>query len=300
MVNNVDSTKRILFVHAHPDDEVLNNGGTIARYVSEGAQVSVVFCTKGEKGIDIESAELSEVTGREMSITEKRMEELVEAMKILRVRDYRFLSSNVLTWEDSGNSPSDIAGDPEAFVNIDIDVAAEPLAAIIQSIRPHVMVTYDPHGGYGHPDHIKTHEVSIHAAALAAANNYGNDDCWHIQKIYWTVFPEQIFWENISFINQKVPMLIDKDFSSQINFLISDKLVTSLINAEKYSHLKISALRNYKSQIISTGYLFESNEERIKELWGREYYMLASGDIAGPFDSDGRETDLFSGITLNI
>ena len=140
----------------------------------------------------------------------------------------------------------------------------------------------------------------MHAAVLASEKKYGKNDCWDIQKIYWTVFPEQVFWGNISFINKEVPMLISEEPSSEINFLVSDKLVTTVINGEKYSDLKISALRNYKSQIISTGYLFESKEDRVKELWGREYYMLANGDIAGPFDSDGRETDLFSGIASNI
>lgn len=145
-------TPRLLFVHAHPDDETLTTGATIAHYAARGADVRVLTCTLGEEGEVIGSqwAQLA-VDGADQ-LGGYRIGELTAALRELGVDRPRYLGG-AGHWRDSG-----MEGNParhrQRFADADMDEAVSELVAVLRDFRPHVVVTYDPNGGYGHPDHV--------------------------------------------------------------------------------------------------------------------------------------------------
>src|SRR6476661_10294892 len=182
--------QRLLLVHAHPDDESINQGATMAKYVAEGRGVTLVTCTAGELG-EILVPELEHLSPDELGL--HRRGELEAAMKELGVTDHRFLGGfgtyrdSGMKWHEDGHAvPADDVPD-NAFWYADLTEAADHLVAVIREVRPQVMVTYDQFGGYGHPDHIQAHRVATYAAALAAVPSYRKDlgEAWDIAKIYW-------------------------------------------------------------------------------------------------------------------
>ncbi len=181
------NARRILFVHAHPDDETLTTGGTIARYASDGADVTVLTCTLGEEGEVIGDRWAGLVAGAADQLGGYRIMELTGALQALGVSRPRFLGG-AGRWRDSGMVGTPSARNPRAFVNADIDEAIAAIVAVIRELRPHVVVTYDPVGGYGHPDHIQAHRLTT--AAVEAAGTDAFPDCgqpWNVAKFYWTV-----------------------------------------------------------------------------------------------------------------
>jgi N-acetyl-1-D-myo-inositol-2-amino-2-deoxy-alpha-D-glucopyranoside deacetylase len=164
---------RLLFVHAHPDDETLTCGITMAHHVAAGDEVHVLTCTLGEEG-EVIPAELAHLEGHPDDLLGPyRHGELTEAMATvgaqLHVLGADAASGRLSYYRDSGMAGSPAAARPEAFVRADLDVAAGLVADVIRQVRPDVLVTYDPHGGYGHPDHIQTHRVT--RAALRALSD---------------------------------------------------------------------------------------------------------------------------------
>src|SRR6478735_5416072 len=177
----------------HPDDECINNGATMARYVDDGVGVTLVTCTAGEMG-EVLVPELSYLAYEEKGgLGEHRRGELDEAMKVIGVTDHRFLGGfgrfhdSGMAWHEEGHAiPAEEIPD-NAFWNADLTEAADELVTVIREVRPQVLVTYDQFGGYGHPDHIQAHRVAMYAAQLAAVPSYRRDlgDAHDIAKIYW-------------------------------------------------------------------------------------------------------------------
>src|SRR5215207_5593956 len=172
--------RSILFVHAHPDDESIGTGATMAHYASDGAHVTLVTCTLGEEGeihvpalAQLEAAQADQLGGY-------RIVELERACAALGVTDHRFLGG-AGRYRDSGMMGLETNEHPRCFWQADLDEAAGLLLEIMREVRPQVMITYDDNGFYGHPDHIKAHRVAMRAAELA-----GDDGP---QKIYWTAMP---------------------------------------------------------------------------------------------------------------
>ncbi len=161
---------RLLFVHAHPDDETLTTGATIAHYVSRGARVQVVTCTLGEEGEVIGDRWAHLAVDAADQLGGFRIGELTSALRALGIGEPTFLGG-AGRWRDSG-----MEGTPprhhQRFVDADPDDAVGALVAVIRELRPHVVVTYDPEGGYGHPDHIHAHEVTTAAVAAAAERSF--------------------------------------------------------------------------------------------------------------------------------
>lgn len=159
-------SRRILLVHAHPDDETIGTGATMARYAAEGAQVTLVTCTLGEMG-EIIPVQLRSMTPDELG--EYRIGELAAACAALGVADHRFLGGQG-RWRDSGMMGTPPNEDPRCFWQADLDVAAAQLAEIIEQSDPRVIVSYDANGFYGHPDHIQAHRVSMRAYELTGSD----------------------------------------------------------------------------------------------------------------------------------
>ena len=190
--------QRLLLVHAHPDDESIGQGATMARYVAEGRGVTLVTCTAGEMG-EILVPELEHLAAdHDDGLGEHRRSELDDAMKELGVTDHRFLGGfgtyrdSGMKWHEDGHAVAADDVHENAFWHADLTEAADHLVEVIREVRPQVLVTYDQFGGYGHPDHIQAHRVAMYAAQLAAVPSYRRDlgEPWDIAKIYWGAMSE--------------------------------------------------------------------------------------------------------------
>jgi N-acetyl-1-D-myo-inositol-2-amino-2-deoxy-alpha-D-glucopyranoside deacetylase len=176
------SDRRLLLVHAHPDDESIYTGATMARYAAEGAQVTLVTCTLGELGEIIPPSLAHLAAEKEDRLGEYRIGELDAACAALGVTDHRFLGGPG-RWRDSGMMGTEGNDDPRCFWRADVDTAARALLEVIGEVRPQVLVTYDANGAYGHPDHIQAHRVAWRAFELAGPDGP--------QKFYATAVPGQ-------------------------------------------------------------------------------------------------------------
>lgn len=284
---------RLLLVHAHPDDESINNGATMAAYVARGAQVTLVTCTRGEEG-EILVPELSHLASdKEDGLGAHREIELAAAMNELGVSDFRFLGAPVKKWRDSGMIGTPQNEGPDAFWNSDLDEAARHLEKIILEIKPHVLITYDENGGYGHPDHIKAHQVAMRAAELARTSG------WEIKKIYWNTIPISVIEEGIAAMKGTGVDFFGVEKAEDFPFAAPDHLVTTVFNGDEFVAKKMAAMKAHPTQIAVDGPFFALSDNLGFRVWGREFYRLVHGEKAGPFDEAGRELDLFAGVELN-
>src|ERR1700751_3441444 len=152
----------LLLGHAHPDDESIGTGATMAKYAAEGADVTLVTCTLGELG-EIIPPELAHLAAdADGGLGEYRIGELDAACQALGVTDHRFLGG-AGRYRDSGMMGMEENEDPRCFWRASVASAAAELAKIIDEVRPSVIVTYDANGFYGHPDHIQAHRVAAEA-----------------------------------------------------------------------------------------------------------------------------------------
>ena len=290
------SAHRLLLVHAHPDDETINNGATMAKYVAEGAHVTLVTCTRGEEG-EVLVPELSHYAASETDqLGQHRETELADAMSALGVTDFRFLGAPEQQWRDSGMMGTDPNNRSDVFWNADLDEAAAVLVKIILEIRPQVMVTYDEIGGYGHPDHIQAHRVAMRAAELAADPGHNAGDSWNIEKIYWNITPRSVIEEGMTKMKEFGSDFFGTDNIDDLPFVKPDELVTALIDGSAHIDKKMAAMRAHPTQIALDGPFFALSNNLGSEIWGHEYYTLVKGTKCEPFDDQGRESDLFSGI----
>lgn len=283
---------RMLLVHAHPDDETINNGASMAFYADHGAKITLITCTRGEEG-EILVPELTHLaSGNEDRLGAHREGELRDAMKVLGISDHRFLGAPSRTWRDSGMMGAEANNRSDVFWNADIDEAASHLEKVIEEVRPHVLVTYDEIGGYGHPDHIQAHRVAMRAAENCRAHG------WKIPKIYWNTIPISVIEQGIEAMRGTGSQFFGVEKAEDFPFAQPDSLVSTVINAEDYAGKKMDAMRAHPTQISVDGPFFALSDNLGFKVWGKEFYRLVHGEKAGPFDGDGRETDLFSGIAL--
>ena len=276
---------RILLVHAHPDDETINNGATMALYAARGAKVTLVTCTRGEEGEVLVPGLSHLASAHNDTLGSHRELELANAMIALGVRDYRFLGN----FRDSGMMGSPTNNGASVFWQADLDVAAHLLATIIDEVQPHILITYDEIGGYGHPDHIKTHLVAMRASELSQ---------WQIQKIYWNTMPKSVIAAGIAAMKEVGSDFFGTDNVDDIPFAKDDSFVTTLIDGNEFVEAKMAAMKAHATQIALDGPFFALSNNLGLQIWGHEYYTLVRGEKSAPFDSDGRESDLTSGITL--
>jgi len=276
---------RILFVHAHPDDETINNGATMALYAARGAQVTLITCTRGEEG-EVLIPELSHLAStRDDGLGAHREIELTNAMRALGVRDHRFLGS----FRDSGMMGTETNNRPDVFWQVDLDTAAQLLVSVIDEIKPHILITYDEIGGYGHPDHIKAHLVAMRAIELSQ---------WQIQKIYWNTIPKSVIAAGMAAMKEVGSDFFGSDNIDEIPFAKDDSFVTTLIDGNEFVDAKMDAMAAHATQIALDGPFFALSNNLGLAIWGDEYYTLVRGEKSAPFDNDGRESDLTSGIAL--
>ena len=278
---------RALLVHAHPDDETINNGATMALYAALGAQVTLVTCTRGEEG-EILTPELSHLSSAESDALGSHREiELANAMSALGIRDFRFLAQGARTYRDSGMMGTDPNNRPDVFWQADLEEAADYLVAVIEEVKPHILITYDEIGGYGHPDHIQAHRVAMEAS---------NKSTWQIPKIYWNTMPKSVIADGIEKMKALGSDFFGAESADDLPFAKDDESVTTLIDGNDYVQAKMDAMAAHKTQIALDGPFFALSNNIGLQVWGNEYYTLINGQAHEPFDKDGRETDLLAGI----
>ena len=223
MTSSLDR-QRLLLVHAHPDDESIGTGATMAKYAASGAHVTLVTCTLGELGEIIPPGLAALAAGRDDQLGGYRIGELNAAGRALGVTDHRYLGGPG-RWRDSGMIGTSGNDDPRSFWQANVEEAATALAAVIREVRPQVMVTYDDDGFYGHPDHIQAHRVawrafhlaadpavvtgasvtgaSVTGASVTGASAIDGGECgptmppWRVSKFYASTTPQSVLDEEI-------------------------------------------------------------------------------------------------------
>ncbi|GGW32397.1 1D-myo-inositol 2-acetamido-2-deoxy-alpha-D-glucopyranoside deacetylase [Streptomyces lucensis JCM 4490] len=274
--------RRLLLVHAHPDDESINNGATMARYAAEGALVTLVTCTLGERG-EVIPPELAHLTGA--ALGQHRLGELRDATRALGVGDVRLLGG-AGRYSDSGMMGLADNDDPGCFWQADVDQAAGHLADVILEVRPQVLVTYDDNGGYGHPDHIQAHRVAMRAVDLAAGRGH------QVGKVYWNRAPRSVVEAAFARLQDELPGLpFDKSASvDDVPGVVDDERITAAIDGGAHAAAKAAAMRAHATQIEVAGSCFALSNELAQPLFTTEYYEL----VRGP--GQPGETDLFAGL----
>ena len=286
----VKAEKRLLLVHAHPDDETINNGVTMAKYAVEGVHVTLVTCTRGEEGEVLVDSLKNLASDKDDKLGDHREIELKDAMIELGISDFRFLGSPNKKWRDSGmlGAPQNERND--VFWQSDLDEAANELVKVILEIKPQVMITYDEFGGYGHPDHIKAHRVAMRAAEISA--NQG----WLITKIYWNTMPRSVLQTSMDKMKEVGSEFFGAESADEMPFAKDDELVTSVVKAQEYVPQKLAAMKAHATQISVDGPFFALSNNLGLSVWADEYYTLVKGEISPPFDENGRELDIFAGV----
>ena len=297
--------QRMLLVHAHPDDETIGQGATMARYVAEVRGVTLVTCTGGEMG-EILVPELEHLADDQQGgLAEHRRGELEAAMKELGVTDHRYLGGfgtyrdSGMQWHPDGHAiPADDVH-ANAFWNADLTEAAAHLVAVIREVRPQVLVTYDDFGGYGHPDHIQAHRVATYAVSLAAVPSFRPDlgEAWDVAKVYWGTMSESRMRAGLRLLRDAgdTTTFEGMDPDGPLPPIVTpDELLTAEIDAIAHVDRKMDAMRAHATQITTDGPFFALSNNVGDTAWGIESFRIAKGTPApGP---DGLETDLFAGL----
>ncbi|MFG2180660.1 N-acetyl-1-D-myo-inositol-2-amino-2-deoxy-alpha-D-glucopyranoside deacetylase [Streptomyces abikoensis] len=289
--------RRLLLVHAHPDDESINNGATMAKYAAEGAHVTLVTCTLGEEGEVIPPALAHLAADRDDTLGAHRAGELAAAMAELGVTDHLFLGGPG-RYRDSGMMGAPQNEHPDSFWRADVDEAAASLVEVIRRVRPQVLVTYDENGGYGHPDHIQAHRVAMRAAELAAEPVFRRDlgDPHEIAKIYWNCVPRSVVEAGFARLREAgregdlFPGVASVD---DVPGVLPDEEVTAAVDASAHADRKAAAMRAHATQIAVDGPFFALSNDLGQPLFPVEYYRLVRGSSGA---AEGvREDDLFAG-----
>ncbi len=280
-------------VHAHPDDESSKGAATMARYVAEGVDVHVVTCTGGERGSVLNPA-LAHDESVLANLTDIRRREMDSAREILGVRQ------DWLGWVDSGLPEGDpLPPLPEGcFALMDVEVAAQPLVALMRSFRPHVVTTYDENGGYPHPDHIMCHKISLHAFEAAGdPQRYpGTGQPWQPQKLYYgqtftkartTALHEAMLGAGLeSPYGEWLERWEDRD----------ERRISTRVPCSDYFEVRDRALLAHATQVDPHGPWFSCPRELQATAWPTEDFEIARSLVPVTEPED----DLFAGIRESV
>jgi N-acetyl-1-D-myo-inositol-2-amino-2-deoxy-alpha-D-glucopyranoside deacetylase len=267
----------------------------MAKYAAEGTGVTLVTCTLGELG-EVIPPELAYLSfDADGGLGQYRIGELDAACTALGVTDHRFLGGPG-RWRDSGMMGTASNDWPGCFWQADVDEAARDLLAIIDEVRPQVLVTYDDNGFYGHPDHIQAHRVAWRAFELADGL---------VSKFYATAIPKSVLAEAMALLRdsggeggQEVG---GADFArvesvDGLPFGTDDDKVTTQIDARDYLEAKLAAMRAHATQIAVDSPFFALSDMVGQRALGTEYYTLVAGPAWVVHEPGDREPDLFAGL----
>jgi LmbE family N-acetylglucosaminyl deacetylase len=264
----------LMAVHAHPDDEVISTGGTLARYAHEGIRTVIVTCTDGSQGFGPGGVQPGEPGHDLDAVAATRRHELARSCSALGISQLEMLG-----YRDSGMAGWAGNKEPDAFCNVPIDEPAAAVAGLIWRYQPQVLITYDSNGGYGHPDHIQAHRVATAAADLARS----------VSKVYYTARARRDA-ERLAELRRRLQPDRPGRPPRAVPRGVPDELITSVIDIRPYLAQKRAALLAHASQLADTMFV-SAPEQDFEDLFGHESYTWVDGAReAWP------ETDLFAGL----
>jgi N-acetyl-1-D-myo-inositol-2-amino-2-deoxy-alpha-D-glucopyranoside deacetylase len=288
------NSRRLLLVHAHPDDETIGTGVTMARYAAEGAQVTLVTCTLGEEG-EVRLPLYEQLAADHADqLGGYRIAELAEACRALGVTDHRFLGGPG-RYRDSGMMGLPTNDNPRSFWQADLDEAAGQLVEVIREVRPQVVLTYDPNGFYGHPDHIQAHRVAMRGVELAAdpAAFPEHGPAWQVAKVYWTAVPRSALQAGLEqFAGSAENPFGGVTDVADLPFGTPDEDIAAEVDGTAYAPHKLAAMRAHATQIAADDWLFTLASLGGDGALGKEHYVLAVGERSAGSEW---EDDLFAG-----
>ncbi len=259
--------KTLLAVYAHPDDEAFGTGGSLARYTAEGVRVVLVCATRGEVG---EISDPSFATPE--TLGQVRESELRCAAETMGVSEVVFLD-----YRDSGMAGTPENEDPRAFINAPADEVIAKLVTIIRRVQPDIVVTFEPNGGYGHPDHIVIHKHTV-AAFHAAADSTSHPElgaAWHSQRLFYSAIPRSFFREMVTRLKVLGEDVSDFERFEEDGRGWPDEMVNVTVDVANTVAAKWEALECHRTQ-FGPGNLFRRLPEKdVKQLMSREYFALA-------------------------
>jgi N-acetyl-1-D-myo-inositol-2-amino-2-deoxy-alpha-D-glucopyranoside deacetylase len=272
---------RLLLVHAHPDDESLWTGGTIARYAAAGVHVTLVTCTLGEEGEVIPDSLRGLAADGADQLGGYRIGELRAACAALGISDHRWLGG-VGRWRDSGMAGTGANAHPRAFAGGDPAEQAAELAEVIAEVGPQVVVTYGPDGGYGHPDHVRAHEVTMAACGPG------------VGRVFFAVTSRRATEEGVAALAARDGLPFRLPAPGELP-VTDDEVITTTIDTADVLSVKVEALAAHSTQVSvwqgpDGAQAYALSNGIAQPLPPAEYYLLGRG--AG----DGAATDLFGGL----
>jgi len=276
-----------MLVHAHPDDETLCDGGTIARYAAHGVHVTVVTCTLGEEGEIIPEPLRGLAVDQADQLGGYRIGELRSACAALGVADHRFLGG-MGRWRDSGMAGTKANGHPRAFAAGDFDEQVAALVEVMQQVRPQVLVTYAADGGYGHPDHVRAHEITMAAV----------EEVRDVERVFYTVHSRSAVEAGLRELAQLPDLPFRLPEPGELP-TVDDALITTTIDVSAHLAAKLSAMRAHATQISvwqngAGAASFALSNGIAQPVLNTEHYVLAKGDPEGVAD------DLFGGLFSGV
>ncbi|WP_377640859.1 N-acetyl-1-D-myo-inositol-2-amino-2-deoxy-alpha-D-glucopyranoside deacetylase [Oryzobacter terrae] len=274
-----DRPARLLFVHAHPDDETLATGVALAHHVARGDEVHVLTCTLGEEG-EVIPAELAHLEGADGDpLAAHRLGELTGAMGVLGVTTHLLgpgPDGSPTRWRDSGMEGSPASRHPRAWTGADLADAAAAVRSVIDEVDPDVVVTYDATGGYGHPDHVRTHAATCHAVATASEP----------PVLFGTLTPVSWVLEDRAWLAEHVPTDLglvvpaaDDPFATSV---VPDEVVTHHVVDPGVVAVQEEALRHHATQVVVGERWFALSNHVVSRLAGREGYARLDASTGRP------------------
>ena len=285
----------LMIVHAHPDDEVIGTGGVLVRYGEQGIRTVLVTATLGEEG-EIVDPELNTPETRER-LADVRRVELDKAVAILGIQHLE-----VLGYRDSGMAGKESNTHPQCFNTADLDEATGRLVRLVRAYRPQVLISYNANGGYGHPDHIACHKVTVAAwDAAGDATRYPEaGEPWTPLKLYETASPRNRWLRMFELLREQgYRSPLDREDFKIEQFTVPDEAVTTMIDVGDYLDRKRDALRVHRTQIAADGPFLSMPVELQRQLNASEFFTLVASRIPlrrETGDPDVLEDDLFAGI----
>jgi N-acetyl-1-D-myo-inositol-2-amino-2-deoxy-alpha-D-glucopyranoside deacetylase len=282
-------------VHAHPDDEVFGTGGTLARLSAEGIRTVLVTSTLGENG-EIVDPDLDDAAKEAMfpRLGEVREKELAGSVAALGVKELRLLG-----FRDSGMAGTPENDDPRSYYRTTFDEAVKRLVKIIREVKPQVMATYDPFGGYGHPDHVQAHRVTRIAFEAAGEPRMYPElglATWQPSKLYYAVIARSFFQRAAAEMRARG---IDGPWNNPEmetdEWGIPDDKITTVYDVRDYVDNKLAAFKAHRTQIAPNNFMFVIPEESRREGLGVEHFVLAQSSLP-PLAPGQKEIDLFAGL----
>nr|WP_183341663.1 N-acetyl-1-D-myo-inositol-2-amino-2-deoxy-alpha-D-glucopyranoside deacetylase [Microlunatus antarcticus] len=299
-----------MLVHAHPDDETIGNGVTMARTVADGGRVTLVTCTLGEEG-EVLIPELVHLDAEhEDALAPQRLKELTEAMSHLGVTDFvrlggdgRFRDSG-MAYDDQGRAIArDVLRDG-IFWTADLLEASNEVVALIRDRRPQVLVAYNEIGGYGHPDHVQAHRVAMYGYLLAGVPGYRPDlgEPWTVARVLWSTMSASRMSAMIKQLREAgdTETFAGWDDAGDLPMVSSDADIAAVVDGTAYVAQKLDAMRAHATQIRPDGTFFAGGKMSVDSMWSHEFYRFAAGTPfpAKPDGADGGvwADDLFAGL----